>query len=359
MVFSTDEWRRKLQSAVVSREATIREALQAIDDTALQICFVCDDEGRMLGTITDGDIRRSLLKGADLATPVIRIMNVDFQYVVKENGYRRQAQALMEQQNVARLPVLDRDGRIIDIILNSKFFKRQTQDNIVVIMAGGAGTRLRPLTENCPKPLLKIGGRPILEHSIMNFKRCGFHRFYVSINYLGHMVTDFLKDGSNLGVEINYLEETKRLGTAGALALMPNRPETPFLVTNGDIIMQADMDDLVKRHMESQVMGTMCIRQHNTSIPFGVVHTDGRYITSLVEKPSYTYFINAGIYCLNPEVIDLIPPDTFYNMTDLFEALIEKQHKTTTYLIEGSWIDVGSVEDYNYACQNLNLLGMV
>lgn len=359
MFFNDNDWRDKLRLSIVDQRASLKTALKAISDTALQICFVCDDNAKILGTITDGDVRRALLADAGLDTSVTKIMNIKFQHVIKENGYRAQAHKLMLDSNVSRLPIIDHQGRLIDVILNNRFYKRQLKDNIVVIMAGGAGTRLRPLTENCPKPLLKIGDKPLLEHSILNFKRCGFHRFYISVNYLGHMVTDFLKDGSDWGVEISYLKETKQLGTAGALALLPQQPEAPFLVTNGDIIMQADMDDFVMRHLESQVTGTMCIRQHNTSIPFGVVHTDGRHITSLVEKPSYTYFINAGIYCFNPDVLNLIPKDTFYNMTDLFEDLIEKKYKTTTYLLEGAWIDVGSVEDYNYACQNLNLLGVI
>ncbi|MDR1658262.1 MAG: NTP transferase domain-containing protein [Deltaproteobacteria bacterium] len=268
-------------------------------------------------------------------------------------------EAIKKKQNVAWLPILDDCGRLGDAVLSSRFYKREVKDNIVVIMAGGNGTRLWPLTENCPKPLLKIGGKHILEYSILHFKRCGFYRFYVSINYLGHMITDFLKDGSQWGVEINYIKETKRLGTAGALGLLPHRPEAPFLVTNGDIITQADVYDLVQQHVESNTSSTMCIHPHNIKIPFGVVHTDGSHITSLVEKPSYTYLINAGIYCLNPEVLDLIPPDTFYDMTDLFEDLIQKRYKISTYLLEGCWLDVGSMDDYNYACRNLNLLGLI
>ena len=346
-----------IAKASIQSDASIRQALEAIDRSTLKICFICDPDRRVCGVATDGDIRRALLSGAELSDPIRGYMKTTFFSVLDEADYRAKAHELIQERDVAQVPVLNSEGQIINMVFNTRFYRHEAKNNAVVIMAGGLGSRLRPLTENCPKPLLKLGERPILETIILNFKQQGFYRFYISINYLGHMIRDHLQDGSALGVTIKYIEEKQRLGTAGALTLMKDKPDIPFFVINGDILMQADMSEIIIRHLESQAMATMCIRQYSTRVPYGVVHTDGRFISSVVEKPSHTYFINAGVYCLNPEIIDMIPKDVMYNMTDVFESMLEQGHKAGTYLLDGSWIDVGSVEDYNYACQNLHLLG--
>lgn len=342
----------RLNNATISTESTIRQAMESLTCSTLKICMVTDSSDRVQGIITDGDVRRGLLRGLTLSDIAIKIMNRDFNHVINDIGYRPRAHVMAKKLNLDHVPILDTEGRIVDIIYNSRHLRHETKDNIVLIMAGGLGVRLRPLTENCPKPLLKIGERPILESIILNFKAYGFHNFYISINYLGHMIADYFGNGMDLGVNIQYIKESRRLGTAGALSLLPQKPSQPFFVVNGDVVLQADMDDILMQHIDNKVAGTMCIRQYNVKIPYGVVKTDGRYITEVLEKPSKTYFINAGLYCLGPDVLEFVPGDSFFDMTSLFEIATQNGHKTTTYLMEGPWIDIGNIDDYNHACEN-------
>ena len=337
--------------AIVPYEATIRQAMEAINNSALRICFICDEGRRVRGIATDGDIRRGLLAGCSLEDPVAPIMKVQFTHVINDHQYKHKAYALINEKNYSHIPVLDHEGHLVDIVFNSRSYKRERKDNAVVIMAGGQGMRLRPLTENCPKPLLKIGDKPILELIILNFKRYGFHKFFISVNYLAEQIIDYIGDGSRWEVEVEYIRENERLGTAGSLSLLP-RQQLPFFVINGDLIVQADMDDILTQHKETGVIGTMGIKQYSTKVPYGVVQVEGRYITALIEKPTHAYFINAGLYCLNPEAVDLIPPG-YYDMTSLFEAMSALQKKASAFLIEGTWIDIGNPEDYHYASENI------
>jgi dTDP-glucose pyrophosphorylase/predicted transcriptional regulator len=346
----------RLRNALLGVDSTIRQAMERLDNSGFKICLVRDENERILGIITDGDIRRGLLRGLELSSLAVQVMRTQFVYVVEEDGYRQKAHTLARQKNLDQVPVIDSKGRLVTIIFNSCLLRDEPKENFVVIMAGGMGMRLRPLTENCPKPLLQLGGRPVLENLILNFKKYGFSRFYLSINYLGHMIRDYFKDGSWLDVDIRYIEEHSRLGTAGALSLLPEKPIMPILVTNGDLIMKLDIDDFVMHHIDSKVAGTMCIRQYGIQVPYGVVQTDGQHITSFLEKPSYSYLINAGLYCLEPDTLDMIPQGSHFDMPALFEAIVGSGKKAGIYITDGLWMDIGNIDDYRYACENASIL---
>jgi dTDP-glucose pyrophosphorylase len=347
----------RLHNALLGTNSTIRQAMERLDTSGFKICLVSDENERILGIVTDGDIRRGLLRGLELSAPAVQVMHTNFVHVVEEDGYRQKAHALARQKNLDQIPVIDSKGRLVTIIFDSRLLRDEPKENFVVIMAGGMGMRLRPLTENCPKPLLHLGGRPVLENLILHFKKYGFSRFYLSINYLGHMIRDYFKDGSGFDVDIRYIEEPSRLGTAGALSLLSEKPTMPVLVTNGDLVIQLDIDDFLMHHIDSKVAGTMCIRQYGIQIPYGVVQTDGQHITSFLEKPSYSYFINAGLYCLEPDTLDMIPQGSYFDMPTLFDAIVRSGKKAGIYILEGPWMDIGNIDDYRYACENaLHLL---
>lgn len=348
--------KQRITAAVINENSTIRHAMESLARSGLQICLVCREARLVLGVITDGDIRRGLLRGLELSSPVSLVMQTSFIHVRNDVGYHRKAELLSRRHNVNQVPILDAKGHLCDIIINSRNLRHEAKDNNVIIMAGGLGSRLRPLTEHCPKPLLPLGDRPLLESIILSFKSYGFSHFFLSINYLGDMISNYFGDGQQLEVDIRYLKEDKRLGTAGSLSLLPKKSTLPFIVINGDILMKVDMDDFLCQHMDNNVNATMCVREYNIRIPYGVVQTDGRYITAIQEKPNHTCFINTGLYCLEPDVTDLIPRDTYFDMTSLFEAIGDHGGKTGTYLLEGPWFDIGTLEDYRHACENTQSL---
>jgi Nucleoside-diphosphate-sugar pyrophosphorylase involved in lipopolysaccharide biosynthesis/translation initiation factor 2B, gamma/epsilon subunits (eIF-2Bgamma/eIF-2Bepsilon) len=344
----------------ITQNHSISDAMKLIDSTGLRLCLVCDAENRIIGLVTDGDIRRGLLNNLELSSPINSIMRRDFHYVVNNSGWELEVDFLACAYNLECIPVLDSKGRLYDLVFPDRHHSYKERDNIVIIMAGGLGTRLHPLTVNCPKPLLPIGSRPILERIIIYFKYYGFRNFYISIGYLGHMISDYFGNGENLGVNIQYLQEAKRRGTAGSLSLLPARPSLPFIVTNGDLIMHVNVDEFLDSHMKNDVVGTMCVRQHAIQIPFGVVNIEGTRLTGIVEKPNYNFLINAGLYCFNPEVLNFIPSDDFFDMTSLFDKLIENGHKAGVFQWNGKWVDIGTIGDYQLICnETLTKLGII
>jgi len=343
---------QRIHDSIISHDADIRQAMEQLETSGFKICLVCDEDRRTLGVITDGDVRRGLLRGLSLSSPAEQIMKKVFLHVVNDREYRHKAHALAQRENVEHIPVLDDQGRVHDIIFNSRRIRHEPKENVVVIMAGGLGSRLRPITDNCPKPLLRLGDRPLLETIILNFKRYGFTTFYISINYLGHMIVDHFKSGESLGVNIHYLQEENYLGTAGSLSLLPSQLHRPFIVINGDVIINLDIDELLMQHIDNCVLGTMCIRQYNTKIPYGVVETDGKRITNVHEKPNHSYFINTGLYCLEPTALEFIQLGAYMDMPDLFKIMAQKGLKAGVHLTDGPWLDIGNISDYQYASEN-------
>lgn len=336
------------KSTLITPEKTIRQALDVLDKSALQVAMVVDEEGRLLGMVTDGDVRRAILRNTSLDAPVREVMFTDFT-AASPGQSRQDLIRVMQEKHIRHVPVLDEAGRVKDLKMLLDMVGRGRRDNLVVLMAGGLGTRLAPLTEECPKPLLKVGGRPILEIILQGFKDYGFHRFLLSVNYKSEMVEEHFGDGSRFGVDIGYLRETERMGTAGCLGLLPERPDRTFLVMNGDLLTRINFDHLIEFHAENKAAATMGIREYNVQVPFGVVEVDGSRLRALTEKPTQTYFVNAGVYALEPAVLDLMEPDRPLDMPELFQRAMDKGMTTGAFPIHEYWLDIGRIGDYDQA----------
>lgn len=336
------------RDVLVAPDDSIRDTVRAIDAAALQIALVADADGRLLGTVTDGDVRRGILSGVGLDEPVRTIMNPE-PYRVREGEDNANILAMMKQHRIHQLPVVDGSGVLVGLETLDDLLKPVRRDNPVVLMAGGLGTRLAPLTNERPKPMLHVGDRPILETILQNFMDYGFHRFYISVNYKAEMVSEHFGDGSRWGVDIRYLHERERLGTAGALSLLEERPTLPLLVMNGDIMTRVNFEALMDFHLRNQAVATLGVREFSHTVPFGVVRMDGNRLLSLVEKPVEKVFVSAGIYVLQPEVLDLVPPNRYFDMPTLFQELMDQGMPTVGFPIHEYWLDIGRMEDFERA----------
>jgi len=334
-------WKR----ALVRPEAPIRDVLRVIEETELKIALVTDENRHLKGTITDGDIRRALLSDEDLGTQARKVMN-PHPTTAAVSTPRDELLTLMRAKRIQQVPLVDASGRVDGLELLSNLVAPTTRENAVVLMAGGLGTRLRPLTNDCPKPLLEIADKPILETILDGFIDHGFENFYFSVNYRAEMIKDHFSDGADWGVSIQYIEENKRMGTAGPLTLLPERPTRPFIVMNGDLLTKLNFSNLMDYHEGHDEIATMCVCQHEMQVPYGVIQTQAHRIASIKEKPVQRYFVNAGIYVLNPEVIDVIPSGAFVDMPAVFERLIADGRDTSAFLIREYWQDIGQPDDY-------------
>lgn len=335
------DWKRIL----LQQDATILDAIRVIDSGALKIAMIVDSQQRLLGTLTDGDVRRGILRGVELQQPACVLMN-DAPSTVAEGSERDVIRDLMRTKGFQHVPVVDADNRVVNMVVLDDLLEQPPCDNWVVLMAGGLGTRLRPLTENCPKPMLKVGGRPILETILTNFRDQGFSRFYISVNYLADSIVDYFGDGSRFGVEICYLHEEERMGTAGALSLLPERPGIPFIVMNGDLLTNVDFRALVESHQEHRACGTMCVREYDFQVPYGVARVEDHKLVGVEEKPVHRFFVNAGIYVLSPEVLEVIPQGVLFDMPSVFDALLKHQRVTSVFPLREYWLDLGRVDDF-------------
>lgn len=328
--------------------ASIRDVIRVLDKSAKQIVLVVNEGSRLLGTVTDGDIRRGILKGMSLEEPVQRIMNPDPTVAMIDEG-REGILAMMRSTRLHHVPLVDENYCVMGLETLDELIQSRARKNRVVLMAGGLGNRLRPLTDECPKPMLKVGNKPLLETILENFIEYGFHRFYISVNYMADVVKSYFGDGSRWGVYIDYLHEQQQLGTAGALSLLPETPNEAILVMNGDLLTKVNFKQLLDFHYGHQAQATMCVREYDFQVPYGVVKIDGQHITGIDEKPIQRFFVNAGIYVLEPEVLDLIAADTYFDMPTLFEELIERKKVTAVFPIREYWLDIGHLADYNRA----------
>ena len=291
------------RAALLPGSATLQQAIRNLNESALQIALVVAQDGSLLGTVTDGDIRRGLLRGLDLGSPVDSIIQRDPLVVPPQLG-RDMVLQLMQVNKVRQLPIVDARRVVLGLHLWDELMTPQRRPNVMVIMAGGQGNRLRPHTENCPKPLLPVAGKPMLEHIIERAKAEGFEHFVLAIHYLGHMIEEYFGDGSRWRVKIEYLRESSPLGTAGAVGLLDPRPDAPFVVTNGDVLTDIRYGELLDFHCRHGAAATMAVRVHEWQHPFGVVHTQGVEIVGFEEKPVARSHINAGIYVLDPAALD-------------------------------------------------------
>lgn len=334
--------------ALITPKATISEALKTIDSSSAQIAMVIDNNKQLLGVATDGDIRRALLKGFSLETPIEQIMNTS---PITFNKYddRRKILNLMRRVQVHHIPIVDSNGCLVGLEVIDDFTDNYECENHVVLMAGGLGSRLRPLTDNCPKPLLKVGNKPLIQTIVESFIEQGFKNFYISVNYLAERIKEHFGDGSSLGIEIKYLTESKKLGTAGALGLLPNNTDKPFIVMNGDILTKVNFNNLLKYHCDQDAVGTMCVREYNYQIPYGVVHVDNDRLINIEEKPVQNVFVSGGIYVFNPEVLNLFSKNEEIDMPNLFKRIIEKGNNVSVYPINEYWLDIGKISDFKKA----------
>lgn len=337
------------RETIVPPTATIGEAIAALDRAMMQICLVVDAEGRLLGTITDGDIRRGLLRSIPLSDPVGRVFNPHPRILPPDTGTARILEVMTEFM-VRQIPLVDRAGRVVGLAtLDALLGGQRKHPNWVVLMAGGRGKRLMPLTEEVPKPLLDVGGKPILETIVDNFVRQGFHRFYLSVNYRAEMLKAHFGDGSAFGCEIRYLDENEPLGTAGPLGLIEERPTSPLLVMNGDLLTKVDFDALLNYHLQHGAAATMAVREYDFEVPFGVVRLDGSRILEIEEKPVHRFHVNAGIYVIEPEVLELIEPHAPLDMPDAFRRLMRHGRETAVFPVREYWVDIGRLDDLDRA----------
>lgn len=339
-------WRK----ALVEVGTPIQNVIRNLDETGLQIALVIDSAGVLHGTVTDGDVRRALLKGVALHLPVDTIMFQKPMVCPPEMG-RDMVLHLMRVNKIHQLPVIDAHQRVVGLHVWDEVMAPASRPNALVVMAGGFGKRLRPYTDDCPKPMLKVGGKPMLEHIIERAADEGFSNFYISVHYLAHVIEDYFGDGAKWNVNIRYIHEDAPLGTAGALSLISPAPDLPFVVTNGDVFTDVRFGEMLDFHLHHQASATMAVRQHEWQHPFGVVKTDGIKIVGFDEKPVHRTHVNAGIYVLQPQALMVLEPGKACDMPTLFEKLGHVGQLTVAYPMHEPWLDVGRVEDLNKANQ--------
>lgn len=338
-----DIWKRALLPAT----ATIQEAIRNLEQTALRIVLVAGSDLRLQGTISDGDIRRGLLKGISFEAHVDSVVHRAPLVVPPELGLDTVRQ-LMVANKVQQIPIVDEERRVIGLHVWDDLEAPAQRNNLMIIMAGGKGTRLRPYTENCPKPLLPVAGKPILEHILERSKLVGFKHFVISTHYLGEMIEDYFGDGSKWNVDIRYLREESPLGTAGALSLLQPEPDAPFIVTNGDVLTDIHYGELLDFHVRHEAVATMAVRLHEWQHPYGVVQTHGIDIVGFEEKPIARTYINAGVYALDPQALVCLPRSRT-DMPVLFERLQSQGGRTVAYPMHEPWLDVGRPADLKQA----------
>ncbi|MDD2699118.1 MAG: nucleotidyltransferase family protein [Arcobacteraceae bacterium] len=339
---------KNIQNIKLTVNATIKEALQIIDGGAMQIALIVDENDKLLGTLTDGDIRRGLLKGLDLNSSIESII-FKTPTIAKISDTKEEILQLALSKKLHQIPIVDDNGKILGIQEIEELIKPKGKTNKVILMVGGLGTRLRPLTENTPKPMLKVGNKPILQTIVEKFAEYGYGNIVMCVNYKSHIIQDYFGNGSSFGVNIEYILEEQRMGTAGALSLLKEKPTEPFFVMNGDLLTNVNYEHLHDFHIANNSMGTMCVREYDFQVPYGVVNIDGSHILSIEEKPTHKFFVSAGIYMLSPDVLQYIPENEFYDMPTLFEKIISEKQNAISFPLREYWLDIGRIEEYKKA----------
>lgn len=337
-----------LKELLVKPYESIKRTIEVMDKAGLGIALITSCENKLLGIVTDGDVRRAIIKNFDLDKEVNTIMNKDYTFLTK-NYSNVLVENLFNVKPIKHIPILDENMEVIDLIVYNDFYSRPVKENYALIMAGGLGTRLRPLTYDLPKPMLKVGAKPILETIIDQLKSFGFINIIISVNYKSEIIKEYFKDGSSFGVKISYIEEKKRMGTAGAIKLAKDYLVKDFFVINGDILTKLNFLSFMNHHIEDNNLITVSTRKHDFQVPYGVLDIDGSKVNLIKEKPTYNFFINAGMYCLNPEVINFIPDDEYFDITKLIEILIKNNKLVGSFPIREYWMDIGQVNDYHRA----------
>lgn len=337
------------KTLLINPTTTMNDAIEILNKGAQRIALVVDKELHLLGTVTDGDIRRALLKHCSMDIPVEKIMC----NAPKKAGLdwsKQRILSTMEKYQLIQLPVVDNQGHVIGLRTLHDMLSNRHQANPIFLMAGGFGSRLRPLTQNCPKPMLKVGDKPILEIILERFIESGFNRFYISTHYMHQVIEEYFGDGSRWGVTIQYIYEEVPLGTAGALGLLPaNELDLPLLVMNADLLTHLNFESLLSFHNSHPCAATICVRQYEHCVPFGVIQSEGHRVSSMVEKPVHRFFINAGIYLVSPELVKAVKPGNNIDMPTLLQQQISLGKDINMFPIHEYWLDIGRMEDFQLA----------
>ncbi len=336
-----------VEKLCVSDSATLHQAARVIEQGAKQIAMVVDSGKKLKGILTDGDLRRAIIDGMSMDAPVALVMQPSFISGTPEMGMNK-VFAIMQEKSIRHVPIVDKKGVLTDLAWISDLIKQDASELSAVVMAGGFGKRLLPLTETLPKPMLPVGGRPVMEHIVDNLRLAGIRDLKVTTHYMPEKIKEHFGNGKKFGVKIDYVAEDRPLGTAGALALMP-APERPTLVVNGDIMTRVNYRAMLAFHREHQADLTVGVRQYEVQIPYGVMVCEGPNVRKLTEKPQHAFLVNAGIYLLSPHVYNYIPKNERYDMTDLIESLIADDKNVVSFPIMEYWLDIGQHADYEQA----------
>ncbi len=329
----------------LNKDASLKDTMQALDASGLRITFIIDAGGRLIGTATDGDIRRGLLKGLSLESNVSLIMNKNPIFVL-EDATKQSIHDILHCASVLAVPVVDNNKKVIGLETIDSIEGVSYHDTPVVLMAGGFGKRLHPLTENVPKPMLPLGTKPILEHIIESFKLQGFKNFYITTHYKTEIIQDYLKK-NDLGVNIEYVIEDEPLGTAGSLFLLKDTLNSDFIVMNADLLIKINFQNLLSFHQKHQGIGTVCVKQHSYQVPFGVVSFDAAAkVNEIIEKPLYSHFVNAGIYCFDENILEFCAQKEYMDMPTFLQNIILANKNISAFPIHENWVDIGNMDDY-------------
>ncbi len=341
-----------IKSICFSETILLIDAMKGLNNNSLQIILALDEENKLTGTLTDGDIRRGLLKGFSLNEPIKSFMNKNFTFA-NEGTNMKTILEVMNKKRLMRMPILNNKKEVVDIVLIEEYNNKKNPNNIL-IMAGGRGKRLMPFTQDCPKPMLEVDGKPILEHIIENCKSSGFENFLISVNYLKEKIINYFGDGSSWNININYLIENNPLGTAGSLYLLDKNFKDPIIVINGDVLTKLNLRKFLEFHLDQQASASIAVREDKVQLQFGVVENDGFNFVSIKEKPFINSLVNTGVYIINPSVLEFINKEEFLDMTTFLERIKNLGSKVCVYPIHEYWIDIGRPDTLNKAKKDLH-----
>jgi len=343
------DWRNIL----VKQNMTMQDSIKILNDEALQILMVIDDKDKLIGTVTDGDIRRGLMKHLSMDTLISEFMHKTPTTCMVDESHE-DVLSKMNSLAIQQIPIVKADMRVVGLETLHHLIQKTQYDNPVFLMAGGFGKRLMPLTEHIPKPLLKVGKKPILETILDQFISVGFHNFYISTHYKADLLREHFGDGSEWGVSIKYVHEEEPLGTAGALGLLPkDLSDLPIIMMNGDILTRVNFDDLLVFHNEHGGDATMCVREYDFQVPYGVIESENHHITSISEKPVHKFFVNAGIYVLDRSILDMVDGKEYLDMPQMLETKINSGGQVNMFPLHEYWLDIGQIEQYEKANQEI------
>jgi dTDP-glucose pyrophosphorylase/predicted transcriptional regulator len=339
---------KNYKDILLSPGSTIREALKVIDSGAIKIGVVVDENEKLVGTITDGDIRRGILNNLSLDDTIDSVV-CKTPTVCKIDDSKEKILEIAVDKKLYQIPIIDSKGKLVGIEEVDELLKPKYKNSKVVLMTGGLGTRLKPLTNETPKPMLKVGDKPLLESIISGFKKYGFTEIILSVSYKSEIIENYFGDGSNFGVSIKYIHENKRMGTAGTLNFMRELLSEPFFVMNGDLLTNINFEHMMDYHIENSSVATMGVREYDFQVPYGVVNLKGVNIKGIIEKPMHSFYVSGGVYVLDAKVLDFVPENEFFDMPTLFEKVIDKNLKCISFPIREYWLDIGIVADYERA----------